>query len=367
MIGGQIAMITLSAMALFCFATPARAANIPEPTRKYEEPEKSHATIVLAGGCFWCTEAVFQTVKGVEDVTSGYVGGDANQANYDKVSEGNTGHAEAIRITYDPSTIQLGQILQIFFGVAHDPTQLNRQGADVGTQYRSAIFVKNESERTYVQDYIDELTKAKAFSAPIVTTIENLDSFHKAEDYHQNYASRNPDNPYIAGVAAPKVEKLKQSYPQLEKTAVKTDSSDIFADKKSKLNPIQCHVTQEDGTEPAFNNAYWDNHAEGIYVDVVSGEPLFSSTDKYDSGSGWPSFTKPLDKESIQEKQDKRFGMNRVEVRSSKADSHLGHVFEDGPADKGGLRYCINSAALRFIPKEELEKNGYGEYLSLFK
>lgn len=357
--------IAASFLGMFC-ALPigtAKAATIPAPNREYQTPadEQGSATITLAGGCFWCTEAVFQTVKGVTSVVSGYAGGSKDTATYKQVSEGDTNHAEAIRITYDPKAVNLGKLLHVFFAVAHDPTQKNGQGHDIGTQYRSVIFVKNDTEKSYAENYIKELDAAHAFKSPIVTTIEPLTDFYQAEDYHQDYAKNNPDNPYIKAVAAPKLEKLKTSFPDEEQKI-----PDLFADKKATLNPMQCHVTQEDGTEPAFQNAYWNNHREGIYVDVVSGEALFSSTDKYDSGSGWPSFTKPIDKAHIKEKSDKRYGMSRIEVRSNVADSHLGHVFEDGPKDKGGLRYCINSAAMKFIPKEEMEKAGYGEFLVLF-
>ena len=368
MSGGFLVAAT-SILAMFCAIGPARAKDIPSPSTQFAEKKGELADVVLAGGCFWCTEAVFQAVKGVEGAVSGYTGGAADTAIYEQVGKGNTGHAEAVQITYDPAQINLGKILQIFFSVAHDPTQINRQGHDVGTQYRSAVFVKDDAQRDYVAKYIDELTAAKSFDKPIATKIEPLTAFYEAEKYHQNYAEQNPDNSYILSTAAPKVDKLKVAYPDLDKTKEKDvqGAADFFADPKSKLTKMQCHVTQEDGTEPAFNNAYWNNHDDGIYVDVISGEPLFSSTDKFDSGSGWPSFTRPIDENYIQEKKDNRYGMSRVEVRSNKADSHLGHVFEDGPKDKGGLRYCINSAAMRFVPKADLEKEGYGKYLALFQ
>ncbi len=370
---GGFLLAAASVLAMFCATSPARAKDIPPPSSQFKEKSGELADVVLAGGCFWCTEAVFQSVKGVQGATSGYTGGLASTATYEQVGKGDTGHAEAVQIIYDPTVVNLGKILQVFFSVAHDPTQVNRQGHDVGTQYRSAVFVKSDAQRDYVAKYIDELTAAKVFDKPIATKIEPLSAFYEAEAYHQNYADQNPNNGYIQNTAAPKVEKLKEAYPELDKEKFKdkeannTDAADFFAGKKSTLTKMQCHVTQEDGTEPAFDNAFWNNHDDGIYVDVISGEPLFSSTDKFDSGSGWPSFTRPIDEHNIQEKKDNRYGMSRVEVRSNKADSHLGHVFEDGPKDKGGLRYCINSAAMRFIPKADLEKQGYAKYLVLFK
>jgi peptide methionine sulfoxide reductase msrA/msrB len=360
---GGFLVVTASLLAMFCAIGPARAKDIPAPTVEYKDDTDAKAEIVLAGGCFWCTEAVFQSVKGVESATSGYIGGSADTATYEQVSKGDTGHAEAVKIIYDPAVIHLGKILQIFFSIAHDPTQVNRQGHDMGTQYRSAVFVKDDAQREYVAKYIADLNAAKVFDAVIATKIEPLTTFYEAEAYHQDYADKNPDNGYIQAVAMPKVEKLEKTYPEWDKKAEKTS----MVDQIGKLNDTQRYVTQENGTEPPFRNEFWDNHEDGIYVDVVSGEPLFSSTDKFDSGTGWPSFTKPIDKTDVVEKRDSTIGMTRVEVRSSKADSHLGHVFEDGPKDKGGLRYCINSASLRFIPKADLEKEGYGAYVGLFQ
>jgi len=353
----KLALYGVMIMGLFCSIGSSKAKDFPLPSTPFVS-NQPFDTIVLGGGCFWCIEAVFQTVKGVQNAVSGYAGGDEADAKYSKVSSGDTPHAEVVKITYDPKIVSLGQLLQIFFSVAHDPTQLNRQGADRGTQYRSAIFVENDTQRDYIQKYIAELEKAGVFSEPIVTKVESLTGFYEAEKEHQDYAEINPSNSYIQNVSRPKVDKLQKNFPQLLKGNEDKPSS--------KLNDMQTYVTKKNGTEPAFRNEYWDNHAEGIYVDIISGEPLFSSTDKFDSGTGWPSFTKPIDKKKIEELTDTAFGMKRTEVRSTKADSHLGHVFPDGPNDKGGLRYCINSASLKFVPKENLEKEGYGAYLSLF-
>jgi peptide methionine sulfoxide reductase msrA/msrB len=343
-------------VALFCSLGSSYAVSVSAPSKPYMA-KGDHQTIVLGGGCFWGIQAVFQHLKGVESAVSGYAGGEAATAKYHQVSSGDTGHAEVVQVTYDPQQINLGQILQVFFSVAHDPTELNRQGPDTGTQYRSSVFVADEDQKQYVAAYIAELNAAKTFDQPIATTIEPLKEFYKAEDYHQDYARLNPNQPYIAIHDAPKVKALEKNFPKLYK-----EDKDM-----SKLNDMQKYVTQENGTEPPFKNEYWDNHQDGIYVDVVSGEPLFSSTDKFDSGSGWPSFTQPIKQEKLVENTDISHGMKRVEVRSPKADSHLGHVFDDGPRDKGGLRYCINSASLRFIPKADLEKEGYGAYASLFQ
>lgn len=349
------------AMVFFCSTGFSKTVNIPEPTQKYDAGAGSKDSITLGGGCFWGVQAVFQHLKGVETAVSGYAGGTAETATYQQVSNGNTNHAEVVQVTYDPQQINLGDILRVFFSVAHDPTEVNRQGPDEGTQYRSAVFTANDIQKDYVQKYIAELNAAKVFDEAIATEVVALDKFYKAEDYHQDYATLNPNQPYIAIHDAPKIKALEKTFPNLY-----TDRTKKMLGKMPELTDIQKYVTQENGTEPAFRNEYWNNHEDGIYVDIVSGEPLFSSTDKFDSGSGWPSFTKPIAKAQLKENTDTSHGMKRVEVRSEKADSHLGHVFEDGPRDKGGLRYCINSAALKFVPKADLEKEGYGEYLSLF-
>jgi peptide methionine sulfoxide reductase msrA/msrB len=332
---------------------------------------------VFSGGCFWGVQAVFQHVKGVTNAVSGYAGGDAKTARYDRVSEGNTGHAESVRVTFDPSQVSYEQLLKVFFIVAHDPTQLNFQGPDHGPQYRSAIWYANDEQKAVAQSYISELTKSKMWSKPIVTQVSALGAFYPAESYHQDYATLHPMQPYIVFNDAPKVASLKKQFPSLyRETPVlvgnnrKENRMDNYkkpadAELKQKLTAMQYKVTQHEGTEPPFRNEYWNNHEAGIYVDVVSGEPLFSSLDKYDSGTGWPSFTKPLEAANITTKTDRQFGMVRTEVRSAHGDSHLGHLFDDGPKPTG-QRYCMNSASLRFIPVDKLEAEGYGEYKKLF-
>ncbi|MDP9195839.1 MAG: peptide-methionine (R)-S-oxide reductase MsrB [Pseudomonadota bacterium] len=359
-IGEFLCAVTLAAF--FCAAGPARAVTLPDPALDVPLAETGarDETIVLAGGCFWGVEAVFQHLKGVKDAISGYAGGTADTASYKLVSSGKTGHAEAVRVTYDPAQISLGQILKAFFAVAHDPTQLNYQGPDHGSQYRSAIFYGTLEQQKIAAAYVAQLDAAKVFPGKIVTVLTSLENFYPAEDYHQDFADRNPDHAYIVTHDAPKVRALKQAFPDLYKG---NDTQDAL----QKLTPLQRQVTQENGTEPPFRNEYWDNHAEGIYVDVVSGEPLFASAHKFDSGTGWPSFTRPLVRDNVVEKQDVSHGMARTEVRSAHGDSHLGHLFPDGPKDQGGMRYCINSAALRFVAKDRMAAEGYGEWLKVFE
>ena len=332
---------------------------------------------VFSGGCFWGVQAVFQHVIGVTNAVSGYAGGDALTAHYDRVSEGNTGHAESVRVTFDPSRVTYEQLLQVFFTIAHDPTQLNYQGPDHGPQYRSAIWYTNDEQKLAAESYIAQSTKAKTWSKPIVTQVGPLGAFYPAEAYHQDYATTHPYQPYILFNDAPKVAQLKKQLPSLyrdkaalvsdnkKESTMRTYTKPSDAELKRKLTSMQYDVTQHEGTEPAFHNEYWSNHEPGIYVDIVSGEPLFSSVDKYDSGTGWPSFTKPLESANIATKTDRQFGMVRTEVRSVHGDSHLGHLFDDGPRPSG-QRYCMNSASMRFIPASKLEAEGYGQYAGLF-
>jgi peptide methionine sulfoxide reductase msrA/msrB len=302
--------------------------------------------IWLAGGCFWGVEAFFKRVYGVAATSVGYANGMTRNPTYHEIAE--TGHAETVHISYDPEKITLKMLIEIYLKIV-DPTSLNRQGNDMGTQYRTGIYFKDQEDEKIILEVLEG--EQKKSGAKFAIEVLPLDNYFLAEEYHQEYLEKNPGG-----------------YCHIDFSKLKDLAEDARPSKevlKKTLTDLQYKVTQEKGTEPAFANEYWDNHAKGIYVDIVSGEPLFISSDKFDSGTGWPSFTKPVDGKAVVVKTDIGFGMIRKEVRSKAGDSHLGHVFDDGPKDKGSLRYCMNSAALRFIPVEEMETNGYGKYISL--
>jgi peptide methionine sulfoxide reductase msrA/msrB len=308
----------------------------------------------FAGGCFWCMVQPFDELPGIIKVVSGYTGGHKENPTYHEVCSNTTGHYEAVQITFDPTVFPYEKLLELFWQQI-DPTDASGQFGDRGDSYKTAIFYHTQEQKRLAEESKQTLEESKRFSKPIVTEIKEASVFYPAEEYHQGYYKKNSFhyNNYKEGSG--------------RAGFIRDNWKKHHAENIKKLTPIQNHVTQENGTEPAFQNEFWSHMEEGIYVDIVSGKPLFSSIDKFDSGCGWPSFTKPIQHQEVFEKLDTSHGMRRIEVRSTSANSHLGHVFDDGPHDKGGLRYCINSAALKFIPIDKLKEEGYGEYLRLFK
>ncbi|MGP1440884.1 MAG: peptide-methionine (R)-S-oxide reductase MsrB [Treponema sp.] len=303
--------------------------------------------IYFAGGCFWGVQGYFKKIKGVVETNTGYANGKSDKTTYKELKD--TDHAETVQIFYDDNVVSLQELLVRFFSII-EPTSLNKQGNDVGRQYRTGIYYKDSSLKPKIDTFIKVMQKK--IKEPILVEVLPLKHFVLAEEYHQDYLDKNP-NGYCH-------INLSSAYKPLDSELnVKSLSKDKL---KTELTDIQYRVTQEKGTEAPFSSEYDKLYEKGIYVDIVTGKPLFASQDKYDAGCGWPSFSKPITTDALDYAEDKSYGMNRTEVTTKKDGTHLGHVFEDGIKEKGGLRYCINGASLRFIPYEKMEE-GYGDYM----
>lgn len=311
--------------------------------------------IVFAGGCFWGVQEYFSRVPGVLATEVGYAQSSVPNPDYRQVCAGNTGAVEAVKIVFNPDRVSLGLLAKRLFRII-DPTSLNRQGNDIGSQYRTGMYYSDQTEEAILKKVLAE--EQKKYGTPLAVEVVPLENFYPAEEYHQDYLKKNPN-----GYCHINFDSLNDPDLVSSRQFVKPDRSEL----KARLAPEAYYVTQENGTEPPFSGKYWDFDQPGIYVDAVSGEPLFSSTDKFLSSCGWPSFSAPITQGALTQKPDFTHGMSRIEVRSKRADSHLGHVFNDGPRERGGLRYCINSAALRFVPEVDMEKEGYGAFLPLPK
>lgn len=369
-----VAVLALAALGVIAFSQPQeKSASAPGgftnlghdlsyaeakqlPFKQVEVNTANAREIYFAGGCFWGVDAYFSLVPGVIDTTSGYANGTVENPSYEHVCTGTTGHAETVRVRYDPDAVSLKVLVEHYFGLI-DPLSVNRQGNDAGTQYRTGVYYADEADLPTLEAAF--AAEAERAGQELAVELTPLTCFYEAEEYHQNYLDNNPSGYChidFSGLRAFVDDGLEGT--SLDASAYEKPSEDTL---RQQLTAEQFDVTQNATTERPFTGEYYDNFEPGIYVDVATGEPLFSSADQYDAGCGWPSFTKPIDPNVVSEWADDSHGMNRVEVKSRVGESHLGHVFNDGPADKGGLRYCINSASLRFVPLEDMDAEGYGD------
>lgn len=372
-------LFVLAGVSVFAFSKITQ--TVPEPTKQQGVDSGEREVITLAGGCFWCTEAFFQEAQGVIDAVSGYAGGEASNAIYKEVSKGTTAHREAVQVTYDPTQISTQEIFDIYWSHI-DPTDADGQFADRGFQYTTAIYYHSDEQRAAAETSKLALSESGLFGEPIAALILPYTSFFPAEEYHQDYYKKSSEHYERYKKGSGRADFIEENWAKeavLEFLAAEeaqlTVSAPVYTTRTftateieaglKTLSPEAYKVVAQEGTEPAYKNAYWDNKEEGIYVDVVTGRPLFSSAHKYDSKTGWPSFYQPLEGANLELKSDTILIYERVEVRSESG--HLGHVFDDGPVEYGGKRYCINSLALKFVPKADMERFGYGAYLDSLK